>query len=151
MDDIFNGKGVEISIAQSDDFLKIKETLTRIGISSKKEQILYQSCHILHKKGRYVILHFKELFELDGKYSDITDNDLGRRNTITKLLEDWGLLKICDIDEISDYSVPINQIKIISFKEKKNWQLINKYSIGNNNFKQKNKCSAPASSTAASE
>lgn len=130
MNDIFGGKGVEIYLENDDDFLKVKETLTRIGISSKRDNTLYQSCHILHKKGRYVIIHFKELFELDGKYSDINDNDLGRRNTITKLLEDWGLIRIVIPSIVEHPIVPIGQIKIIAFKDKKDWKLVNKYQVG---------------------
>lgn len=126
-----NGLGVEILLPDDDNFLKIKETLTRIGIASKRDKILYQSCHILHKKGRYWIVHFKELFNLDGKKSNIGEGDLERRNTITGLLEDWGLLKIVNPDVIENACLPLNQIKIIPFKDKANWQLIAKYSIGN--------------------
>lgn len=129
--DITFGRGVEISLASPDDFLKIKETLTRIGIASKKEKTLYQSCHILHKKGRYFLMHFKELFELDGKNSDLTDSDLGRRNTISKLLQDWGLVTVLNPSMIDNPKVSTGQIKILPFKEKKNWKLASKYSIGN--------------------
>jgi|TARA_R100000081_G_C4776069_1_gene148664 hypothetical protein len=128
-DDIFEGLGVEIELDSDDNFLKIKETLTRIGISSRKENKLYQSCHILHKKGRYAIMHFKELFILDGLKADMDDTDLGRRNTITALLEEWGLLKIVD-DDIDDPRVGLNQLKILSFKDKEEWELIPKYHIG---------------------
>ena len=131
MSTTMNGLGVEILLLNDDNFLKIKETLTRIGIASKKDKILYQSCHILHKKGRYWIVHFKELFELDGKQANIADGDLERRNTITGLLEDWGLLKIVNPEVIENACLPLNQVKIIPFKEKTNWQLITKYSIGN--------------------
>ena len=131
MDDIFLGYGVEIKLPDPDAFLKIKETLTRIGIASKKSNILYQSCHILHKRGRYSILHFKELFALDGKPSSISDDDLARRNTIVKLLEDWKLLSIIsNFDE--EFQVPLNMIKIISFKDKPNWICESKYTIGEN-------------------
>jgi hypothetical protein len=121
---------LEVSLNKSDDFLKIKETLTRIGVSSKKEKKLYQSCHILHKKGKYYIVHFKELFSLDGLPSDIDENDIGRRNSITKLLEDWGLLKIVNPDKANSLMVPINQFKILSHKEKTEWELCPKYHIG---------------------
>lgn len=128
--DIFRGFGVEITLKDPQDFLKVKETLTRIGIASKKEKSLCQSCHILHKKGRYAILHFKELFALDGKVTDISDNDIGRRNTIAKLLQDWDLVKIVDINVIQDLTVNLSQIKILSFKDKADWVLTSKYSIG---------------------
>jgi hypothetical protein len=120
---------VEISISNPDDFLKIRETLTRIGIASRKDNTLYQSCHILHKKGRYFIVHFKELFILDGKPSDLTTNDLQRRNTIAKLLQDWNLLKVLNpIEEL--VFAPLSQIKIIPFKDKESWSLVPKYNIG---------------------
>jgi len=121
---------LEVSLNKSDDFLKIKETLTRIGVSSKKEKKLYQSCHILHKKGKYYIVHFKELFSLDGLPSDMDENDIGRRNSIAKLLQDWGLLKIVNMDKANAIIVPINQFKIIPHKEKSEWQLCPKYHIG---------------------
>jgi len=132
MSDIFKGVGVEITLDNEDAFLKVRETLTRIGVSSRKEKVLYQSCHILHKQGRYVILHFKELFALDGKPSTITDNDIQRRNAITHLLEDWGLLKILkeEKEKIVENLAPLHQIKIIAFKEKNDWELISKYTIG---------------------
>ena len=118
---------LEVSLNDPEDFLKVRETLSRIWVASKKERVLYQSCHILHKKGRYFITHFKELFALDGKEADFQDNDLQRRNTIAKLLQDWGLVKI--LTEVEDYA-PLSQIKIISFKEKGEWELIPKYNIG---------------------
>ncbi len=118
---------LEVSLNDPEDFLKVRETLSRIGVASKKERVLYQSCHILHKKGRYFITHFKELFALDGKEADFQDNDLQRRNTIAKLLQDWGLVNI--LTEVEDYA-PLSQIKIISFKEKGEWELIPKYNIG---------------------
>ena len=132
MSDIFKGVGVEITLDDEDAFLKVRETLTRIGVSSRKERVLYQSCHILHKQGRYVILHFKELFLLDGKPSTITDNDLQRRNAIVNLLEEWNLLKIIkeEKEKIEGNLAPIHQIKIISYKEKDEWDLIAKYNIG---------------------
>ena len=130
MNDIFNGKGVEIRLGEEDDFLKVKETLTRIGVASRKDKILYQSCHILHKQGRYALLHVKELFELDGKTSNFSDEDKGRRNTIAKLLEDWGLLKIVDEADVKNPKAPLSQIKILSFKDKDDWTLEAKYSIG---------------------
>lgn len=120
---------VEVTLVQPDDFLKVRETLTRIGVASRKDKILYQSCHILHKQGRYYIVHFKELFALDGKQSDITDNDLQRRNTIAKLLDDWGLVKVIDNSLIIDQA-PLSQIKVISYKDKDNWELQAKYNIG---------------------
>ncbi len=128
--DIFNGVGVEVSLNKPDDFLKVRETLTRIGVAAKKDNVLYQSAHILHKQGRYAIVHFKELFALDGKPTDIIDNDLARRNTIANLLEKWELVKILNPDLIKENFAPISQIKIISHKEKNNWQLIAKYNIG---------------------
>jgi hypothetical protein len=132
MSDIFKGVGVEITLDDEDAFLKVRETLTRIGVSSRKERVLYQSCHILHKQGRYVILHFKELFLLDGKPSTITDNDLQRRNAIVNLLEEWNLLKIIkeEKEKIEGNLAPIHQIKIISYKEKDEWELVSKYTIG---------------------
>ena len=130
MEDIFNGLGVEVSLKQDDDFLKIRETLTRMGVSSRKENKLFQSCHILHKRGRYAILHFKELFTLDGLQSDISENDLERRNTIVSLLEEWGLLEILDEDFDDLKKSSLAQIKIIPHKEKNEWELIPKYHIG---------------------
>lgn len=132
MSDIFKGVGVEVTLEDEDAFLKVRETLTRIGVSSRKEKVLYQSCHILHKQGRYVILHFKELFALDGKPSTITDNDLQRRNAIANLLEEWGLVKILieEKDRIKNDLAPIHQIKIISYREKDEWELLSKYTIG---------------------
>ena len=130
MNDIFNGKGIEIRLGEEDDFLKVKETLTRIGVASRKDKILYQSCHILHKQGRYALVHFKELFELDGKSSNFSDEDKGRRNTIAKLLEDWGLVKIVEPNDVKDPKAPLSQIKILPFKEKNEWDLQSKYSIG---------------------
>ena len=118
---------LEISFSQADDFLKIKETLTRIGVASRKDNKLYQSCHILHKQNKYYLVHFKELFKLDGKPTDISDNDLERRNAIAKLLSDWGLLKVKY--ELGNLA-PMNQIKVISHKDKGNWELIAKYNIG---------------------
>jgi hypothetical protein len=121
---------IEVILTEQDDFLKVRETLTRIGVSSRKEKVLYQSCHILHKQGRYYIVHFKELFALDGKPSNITENDVQRRNAIAKLLEEWGLIKIVNPILMKDNIAPLHQIKIISFKEKDEWQLITKYNIG---------------------
>jgi hypothetical protein len=123
-------KFVEVVLSNQDDFLKVRETLTRIGVSSRKERVLYQSCHILHKQGKYYIVHFKELFALDGKLSTITENDIQRRNAIANLLEEWGLLKIINYDIIENNLAPIHQIKIISFKEKDDWELVAKYNIG---------------------
>jgi len=123
-------KFVEVFLNEQDDFLKVRETLTRIGVSSRKEKVLYQSCHILHKQGRYYIVHFKELFALDGKPSNISENDIQRRNAIANLLEEWGLVKILNYKLIEDNIAPLHQIKIISFKEKDDWELITKYNIG---------------------
>lgn len=122
-------KFIEVKLNEQDDFLKVRETLTRIGVSSRKEKVLYQSCHILHKQGQYYLVHFKELFALDGKPSNISDNDIQRRNAVAKLLEEWGLIKILNPDVIEEVA-PLHQIKIISFKEKDDWDLIAKYNIG---------------------
>ncbi len=120
---------IEVRLKQPDDFLKVRETLTRIGVASRSENKLYQSCHILHKQGRYYIVHFKELFLLDGKESNFSDNDVQRRNKITKLLSDWGLIEIVNETLVEDAS-SISQIKIIPYKEKGEWELVPKYSIG---------------------
>ncbi|MCA6383106.1 MAG: translational repressor RegA [Cytophagales bacterium] len=123
---------IEVQLVEPDNFLLVKETLTRIGIASKKTNTLYQSCHILHKQGKYYIMHFKELFLLDGKKNtDFSENDVARRNTIVNLLEEWELIKIIDKSKTAEPVVPISHIKIISFKEKNNWILTAKYSIGN--------------------
>lgn len=123
---------VEVTLNEKDDFLKVRETLTRIGVASKKEKILYQSCHILHKQGKYYIVHFKELFALDGKPTDLTDNDLSRRNAIANLLEDWGLVTLVNKDSTTvPEPIFLSQIKILSHKEKGDWQLVPKYNIGN--------------------
>ena len=120
---------LEVTLNEPDDFLKIRETLTRIGVASRKDQKLYQSCHILHKQGRYFIVHFKELFLLDGKPSNLVENDLQRRNTIGQLLSDWGLVNIVNADRVKDIA-PLRQIKVIPFKEKGEWDLQAKYNIG---------------------
>ena len=120
---------VEVQLKEPDDFLKVRETLTRIGVASRKERKLYQSCHILHKKGQYYIVHFKELFALDGKKANLSDNDLQRRNRIIKLLSDWGLVEIVKEDAIEDVA-PLSQIKVIAYKEKDQWILESKYNIG---------------------
>jgi len=120
---------VEVTLHQPDDFLKVRETLTRIGVASRKEKKLFQSCHILHKKGKYYIVHFKELFALDGKHANLTTNDVQRRNRITKLLSDWGLVSIVSEGQIEDIA-PLNQIKVIAFREKGEWILESKYNIG---------------------
>ena len=121
---------LEISFKENDDFLKIRETLTRIGVASRKEKTLFQSCHILHKRGRYYLVHFKELFALDGKESSITENDLGGRNAITKLLEEWELLSIVNASQAPEPLAPMSQIKVLPHKEKDEWNLIAKYNIG---------------------
>ena len=120
---------VEVGLKEPDDFLKVRETLTRIGVASRKERKLYQSCHILHKKGQYYIVHFKELFALDGKKANLSENDLQRRNRIIKLLSDWGLVEIVKEDEVKD-AAPLSQIKVIAYKEKGDWFLESKYNIG---------------------
>jgi hypothetical protein len=121
---------LEVTLNEPDDFLKIRETLTRIGVASRKDQKLYQSCHILHKQGRYFIVHFKELFLLDGKPSNLLENDIHRRNTISTLLADWGLISIVNPDLAKEIA-PLRQIKVIPFKEKSQWELCPKYNIGN--------------------
>ena len=120
---------LEVTLKNPDDFLKVRETLSRIGVASRKEKILYQSCHILHKQGRYFIVHFKELFALDGKDADFSDNDIQRRNTVAHLLSDWGLITILN-PEIHADKAPLNQIKVIAFKEKNEWELVQKYNNG---------------------
>ena len=120
---------VEVELKESDDFLKVKETLTRIGVASRKDKILYQSCHILHKRGKYYLVHFKELFALDGKDSSITESDLGRRNAISKLLQEWGLLKVIS-NNIESPMAPMSQIKVLPYKDKEEWELVPKYNIG---------------------
>ena len=133
MSDITVEDLVEIKLAQDEDFLKVRETLTRIGVSSRKENKLYQSCHILHKRGKYYIVHFKELFALDGLETDISENDTARRNAIVGLLEEWDLLEIVDTARCEDPIAPLNQIKILSYKEKDEWELVPKYHIGRKN------------------
>ena len=120
---------VEVKLSQPDDFLKVRETLSRIGVASRKEKKLYQYCHILHKQGRYYIVHFKELFALDGKTANLTQNDVQRRNRITQLLSDWGLISIVNDETITDIA-PLNQIKVLAYKEKGEWELESKYNIG---------------------
>lgn len=120
---------VEVSLNEPDDFLKVRETLTRIGVASRKDKVLYQSCHILHKQGKYYIVHFKELFALDGKRANLSENDVQRRNRIVKLLSDWGLITVLNENKIEDMA-PLNQIKVISYKEKDDWVLETKYNIG---------------------
>ena len=123
---------VEITFPEKDDFLKIRETLSRIGVASRKEKELFQSCHILHKKGKYYIVHFKELFKLDGKETNFDESDLGRRNTIIDLLRQWNLVKVLNPQQILDPRAPLSQIKVIPYKEKSEWKLTQKYSIGSN-------------------
>jgi len=125
-------KLVEVTFEEQSDFLKIRETLSRIGVASRKDKELFQSCHILHKKGKYYIVHFKELFQLDGKPTNIDENDIGRRNSIVDLLRQWNLINIVDESKIEELKVPLSQIKILSFKEKDEWKLTTKYNIGNN-------------------
>ena len=120
---------IEVLLSEPDDFLKVRETLTRIGVASRKEKKLYQSCHILHKQGRYYIVHFKELFALDGKHANLTVNDVQRRNRIVRLLLDWGLLSVVNPDEVVDIA-PLNQIKVLAYKDKEEWILEQKYNIG---------------------
>ena len=120
---------VEVVLGEPDDFLKVRETLTRIGVASRKEKKIYQSCHILHKQGRYFIVHFKELFALDGKHANLTQNDVQRRNRIIQLLSDWGLITVLNADKITDIA-PLNQIKVLAYKEKNEWILETKYNIG---------------------
>ena len=120
---------VEVTLNEPDDFLKVRETLTRIGVASRKEKKIYQSCHILHKQGRYFLVHFKELFALDGKHANLTTNDIQRRNRIAQLLVDWGLVGIVSADIIQDVA-PLNQIKVLSYKDKGDWILETKYNIG---------------------
>tara|TARA_B000000557_G_scaffold28942_1_gene21242 strand:+ start:18228 stop:18653 length:426 start_codon:yes stop_codon:yes gene_type:complete len=120
---------IEVMLSEPDDFLKVRETLTRIGVASRKEKKIYQSCHILHKQGKYYIVHFKELFALDGKKTNLSINDVQRRNRIIQLLSDWGLIKIADSTKVTDLA-PLNQIKVLAFKEKDDWTLESKYNIG---------------------
>ena len=120
---------VEVILNEPDDFLKVRETLTRIGVASRKEKKIYQSCHILHKQGRYYLVHFKELFALDGKHANLTVNDVQRRNRIAQLIADWGLVEIVDVSKIADIA-PLNQIKVLSYKDKGDWILETKYNIG---------------------
>jgi hypothetical protein len=129
MNDILDSL-VEVRIAEEEDFLKIKETLTRIGVASRKEKKLYQSCHIFHKQGKYYIVHFKEMFAIDGKPSNFSEEDKGRRNKIIELLQDWGLLKACEPESIKDPTASMSQIKIINHKEKNDWTLEAKYNMG---------------------
>ena len=120
---------VEVVLGEPDDFLKVRETLTRIGVASRKEKKIYQSCHILHKQGRYYLVHFKELFALDGKHANLTLNDVQRRNRIAQLLADWGLVEIVDVEKIQQIA-PLNQIKVLAYKDKQDWILETKYNIG---------------------
>ncbi|CAF34194.1 RegA [Synechococcus phage S-PM2] len=120
---------VEVSLNEPDDFLKVRETLTRIGVASRKDRKLYQSCHILHKQGKYYIVHFKELFALDGKQTNLSLNDIQRRNRIAQLLSDWGLISIANKEQIEDVA-PLNQIKVLSYRDKDEWTLESKYNIG---------------------
>ena len=123
-------KMLEVQLKEPDDFLKVRETLTRIGVASRKDKKLFQSCHILHKQGRYFIVHFKELFALDGKPTNFSENDQARRNTVANLLTEWGLVKLVNPSDTEELTVPLNQLKILSFKEKDQWDLVAKYNIG---------------------
>lgn len=125
-------KMVEVTLNEPDDFLKVRETLTRIGVASRKEKKIYQSCHILHKRGKYYLVHFKELFALDGKHANLTVNDVQRRNRIIQLVSDWGLIGVVNPEKIIDIA-PLNQIKVLSYKEKNDWVLETKYNIGKKN------------------
>ena len=129
---------VEVLLNEPDDFLKVRETLTRIGVASRKEKKLYQSCHILHKQGRYYIVHFKELFALDGKHANLTVNDVQRRNRITRLLADWGLISVVKPESVADIA-PLNQIKVLAYKDKGDWILETKYNIGSKKKKVEEK------------
>lgn len=129
-DDVFGGVGIRIKLKTRDDFLKVCETLTRIGVASRHEKALYQSCHILHKKGQYAIVHFKELFKLDGKPTSITEEDIARRNTIANILSEWGLVELVEPKKSQSPVAAPNQIKIIAHKEKSQWKLVAKYNIG---------------------
>jgi len=124
---------IEVELEEDDDFLKVRETLTRIGVASRKDKTLFQSCHILHKRGKYYIVHFKELFALDGKPTNFSENDSARRNTITNLLAEWGLVSLTDAKRTQDPVVSLNQVKIISYQDKKNWNQVAKYNIGRRN------------------
>lgn len=121
---------VEVKLTNEDDFLKVRETLTRVGVASKKDQKLYQSCHILHKQGKYYIVHFKELFALDGKPTNISDDDISRRNTIANLMAEWGLVTLIEPEKSKDPVAPLSQIKVLAYKEKDEWELVAKYNIG---------------------
>jgi hypothetical protein len=131
-ENVFNGFGVRVKLKNPDDFLKVKETLTRLGVGVFRNKTLYQSCHILHKRGGYAILHFKELFSLDGKKSDISEDDIQRRNTIVKLLRDWGLVEVIEpnFDDFVVFSELKNNLRVVKFNEKNDWKLISKYNIG---------------------
>ena len=124
-------KMIEVTLREQEDFLKVRETLTRIGVASRKDKSLYQSCHILHKQGKYYIVHFKELFALDGKTSNFSENDEARRNTIANLLSEWELISLVKAEKSAEPTVPLSQLKILSFKEKEEWELTPKYNIGN--------------------
>ena len=124
---------IEVRLYNSEDFLKVKETLSRIGIASKKDNTLYQSCHILHKQGKYYIVHFKELFLLDGKEATLSEGDIGRSNRIVALLDEWEQVEVIDYSRVESNIIPLNQVKIIPFKEKSKWNLVTKYTIGNRN------------------
>src|SRR6056300_183522 len=121
---------VEVKLAEEEDFLKVRETLTRIGVASRKDRTLYQSCHILHKQGKYYIVHFKELFALDGKPTNFAEGDISRRNTIANLIAEWGLVKLVDSSKTEDPTSPLSQIKVLPYKDKAQWNLVTKYNIG---------------------
>lgn len=131
MDDLFRGLGIEVELKEADDFLKVKETLTRLGVASKKEKKIFQSCHILHKRGKYAIMHFKEMFILDGKDTNISDEDISRRNRIVSLLEEWGLVKVTRSKWLQNQAkIPMTFIKVLPYSQRLEWQLCSKYTVG---------------------
>jgi len=134
MENLFRGLGIEVELKEDDDFLKVKETLTRLGVAPKKDKRLFQSCHILHKRGNYAIMHFKEMFILDGKETNLSEEDIARRNRITALLEEWGLLKVKKSKWLQTQpKIPMNSIKVLPYSDRKNWELCSKYTVGDKN------------------
>lgn len=130
IDDVFGGRGVEVTLSSPEDFLKVMETLTRIGVASRHEKTLYQSCHILHKRGRYAIVHFKEMMDLDGRETDTSEEDLGRRNVTARLLDQWGLVSIVHPEDVVVPTVPMSLIKVLPHRDKADWTLVAKYTVG---------------------